>query len=99
MKKLWIDDVRPAPEGWIWAQTSTDAIDDLCNHHDIFEISFDHDLGADDTSMRVIEQIEHWAEIGVMEPFKWDIHSANPVGRKNIETALNRLFERKGWHK
>ena len=24
--KLWIDDVRPAPEGYIWARSTDDAI-------------------------------------------------------------------------
>lgn len=96
-RQLWIDDVRPAPEGWAWAKSSDKAIGILCDNHDIDEISFDHDLGGSDTSMNVINYIEIWAEKKLMGQFKWHIHSANPVGRKNIETALDRIFERHGW--
>jgi hypothetical protein len=26
MKNLWIDDIRVAPDGWMWAKTSQEAI-------------------------------------------------------------------------
>ena len=49
--KLWLDDVRPAPQGWTLARTAAEAIDLLkvaLNIGDeIEEISLDHDLGAD----------------------------------------------------
>lgn len=56
--KLWIDDIRPAPEGWIHLKTSQEVIDFLTevkekgNKLDI--ISFDHDLGGDDTTRPVV---------------------------------------------
>lgn len=45
--KLWLDDVRPAPDGWTWAQTAREAVD-LINSHgpEIEAVSLDHDLGA-----------------------------------------------------
>lgn len=43
--KLWLDDVRRAPEGWEWAKTVADAKRFL--EIDIVdECSLDHDLGA-----------------------------------------------------
>lgn len=49
--KLWLDDVRPAPEGWTRAYTAAEAIDLLkiaLNVGDeLDDISLDHDLGAD----------------------------------------------------
>jgi hypothetical protein len=86
--KLWIDDERPAPEGWLWVKTSFDAIEALL-HNDIEEISFDHDLGGHDTTMRVVEFIEERAYFKKMTRIKWNVHSANPAGRKNLEAALN----------
>ena len=44
MKKLWLDDVRPAPEGWEWARTVTEA-QRILTDHDVSECSLDHDLG------------------------------------------------------
>lgn len=86
--KLWIDDVRPAPGGWIWAKTSDAALQIFLNG-DISEISFDHDLGGDDTSMRVATLIEMRAFSGIAPPI-WHIHSANPVGRNNLKAALEK---------
>lgn len=85
--KLWIDDVRPAPRGWRRAKTSNEAIDMLCNY-DPTEISFDHDLGGNDTSMNIVNMIEKWSSEDRIGRFVWHIHSANPVGRKNLELAL-----------
>lgn len=47
---LWLDDVRPAPEGWHWATTARDAIAFLHaesrSGQKIEAVSLDHDLGA-----------------------------------------------------
>lgn len=105
--KLWIDDVRPAPEGWLWAKDSKmacqmlgleffarllDKIDDISiRDSELIEISFDHDLGGDDTTIPVVNLIEEIAAAGLKFGFKWHIHSANPVGRKNLELALKSI--------
>lgn len=46
--KIWHDDVRPAPESWLWARTNEEAVRLLCDHHPVEEISLDHDLGFHD---------------------------------------------------
>ncbi len=43
--KLWLDDCRPAPEGWTRAYNMAEA-QDLCEKNVIAEMSLDHDLGA-----------------------------------------------------
>lgn len=43
--KLWHDDVRPPPDGWIWARTNAQAQAILENDWPVTEISLDHDLG------------------------------------------------------
>lgn len=51
MSKLWHDDVRPAPEGWLWARTNQQARYHLLmapRDDPIEEISLDHDLGHHD---------------------------------------------------
>lgn len=85
--RLWIDDIRPAPPGWVWAKTSGQALLHL-SESAIEEISFDHDLGGDDTTMPVARMIEDGAHRGTISRLKWSIHSANPVGRANLKASL-----------
>ena len=56
--------------------------------HDIRTISFDHDLGEDDTTGPVALWIEKRAYLGVGHRIAWNIHSANPVGRQWLIRAL-----------
>lgn len=46
LMKLWHDDIRPAPEGWVWARTNDAAKEHLLTGK-VVEISMDHDLGLD----------------------------------------------------
>ena len=41
---LWLDDVRPAPKGWIWVKTVRDA-QELLSSGKVERASLDHDLG------------------------------------------------------
>lgn len=93
--KLWIDDVRnPPSDKWIWAKNSFDALRIIKdNWMGITFISFDHDLGGDDTSVRVADFIEEQAAMNAYRRFEWDIHSANPVGRKRLRQALEKADE------
>lgn len=43
---LWLDDVRPAPEGWVWCKTTREAREVLMSRF-VVEASLDHDLGMD----------------------------------------------------
>jgi hypothetical protein len=42
--KLWLDDERPAPEGWTWVKTLEEAKQQLVTGQ-VEEASLDHDLG------------------------------------------------------
>ena len=43
--KLWLDDKRPAPPGWVLAQSYEDAIHLIREHGpEITDVSLDHDL-------------------------------------------------------
>jgi len=45
MTKLWHDDCRPPPEGWVWVKTNDQAKAVLENGWPIVECSLDFDLG------------------------------------------------------
>ena len=89
---LWLDDVRPAPEGYdFWAFTAQQALDVLqtgCVGH----VSLDHDLGdSDETGYTVACWIEDAVGTQRIPSLTWQVHSSNPVGRKRIEQALRNL--------
>lgn len=89
--RLWIDDERPAPEGWKRAKTSVDAIVQLrlsiVYNRPFDEVSFDHDLGGDDTTRKVIMWM---CENDIPWPPIVRVHTANPVGREWLEGMINR---------
>jgi hypothetical protein len=93
--KLWLDDIRPAPLGWKWVKTSQDAINELKdNEFFISEISLDHDLGDEiyGTGYDVMHWIEeHCMMHGYTPPPTIKFHSANPVGIKNMQSALDSI--------
>ena len=61
--KLWIDDMRPAPEGYIWCKSTLNALHTIYhNADDIEEIALDHDAGEYATEggdfIKVLEELE-----------------------------------------
>jgi len=95
MKKLWVDDKRTPPDdSWIWAKTYDETIAHIKTGVDI--ISLDHDLGEEKTGYDIAKYIEEHVVLQDMLYPDIRIHSANPVGRKNIQATidfLNRYFE------
>jgi hypothetical protein len=90
--KLWVDDERKAPEGWLWAVNSQIAINLLSGEmgHRISEMSLDHDLGGDDTTRRIVL----WMCENEFWPAKIHVHTANPVGREWLEGMIERYKPR-----
>ncbi len=97
--KMYIDDIRdPKTNFDIIVRSSKEAIDFIEKYGCPDFISFDHDLGGDDTSMIFIKKmIELDLDLGNFIPvdFKWNVHSANPVGVENINGYLKSYFKSK----
>lgn len=87
--KLWVDDERPAPDGFVRAETSNNAILFLAvSANSGFywdEVSLDHDLGGDDTGMKVLD----WMIEYKVWPTELTIHTSNPPARKQMLAAAN----------
>ena len=96
MKKLYLDDIRiPQTEGW-----------DIVRNYDEFvfwirlngvpdEVSFDHDLGDNttETGYSAAKWLgQHCIEKDIPFP-KWNVHSANPVGKANIEAYIKNVIK------
>jgi hypothetical protein len=101
--KLWIDDVRPAPEGYIWLKTVNDTIRYIEIYGDYLDfdnnlvdcieiIDIDHDAGNYASyGGDYIKLLDWLEETGRNYPIH--IHSMNPVGIANMKA----IIERNGW--
>lgn len=90
--KLFIDDERNSPDNtWVVVRSSDQAMDYIKNNGWPEFISFDHDLGGDDTTIVFLKKlINIWDNNKIPE---YKVHSANPVGTKNIISFM------KSWKK
>ena len=101
--KLWIDDVRPAPEGYLWAKSvnqAIDIIDSLGLDDRYFDlpidlVDIDHDAGDFyNDGGDYIKFLDYCEECwGKDLPFDIRIHSMNPVGVANMRA----IIEKNGW--
>ena len=103
--KLWIDDVRPAPDGYVWCKTVNEAkliitcvsrmrdIECSDNLPVIDLIDMDHDAGENYAQYGgdYIRLLDWIEETGLNYPIR--IHSMNPVGRENMRA----IIRRNGW--
>ena len=94
--KLWIDDVRPAPKGYIWCKSVNQAKQVIraqeLIHEPIEILNIDHDAGdyAFDGG-DYIKLLDWLEEIDRNYPIR--IHSMNVVGRMNMEA----ICRKNGW--
>jgi len=51
-------------------------------------MSLDHDLGGDDTTMVFLKRLVNEVWDGKTNPPDYAIHSANPIGSKNIQSFM-----------
>ena len=103
--KLWIDDVRPAPEGYIWCKSLNEAkraievyegfvhANKENNYPDAYDkleyIDIDNDIG--NYTKDGMKLLDWLEETGRSYPIR--IHSQNPVGVEN----MRRIIQRNNW--
>ena len=94
--RLWIDDVRPAPYGYVPLHSVDEAVEFIiwceCTKQSIELIDIDHDAGdyASDGG-DYIKLLDWLEETGRNYPIH--IHSMNPVGVAN----MRHIIKRNGW--
>ena len=97
--KLWIDDVRLPPAGYIWLKSVGETTTFIINHEEDLDgnllielIDLDHDAGSYCCYGGDYINILNWLEeTGRNYPIH--IHSMNPVGVEN----MRRIIQRNGW--
>ncbi len=98
--RLYIDDIRnPKGEFDAVVRTSAIAIDWMTKNGCPDFISFDHDLGGDDTAMNVVKwMVEQDLDTNgnfIPKNFTFFVHSANPVGTSNLTGYLNAYLKQR----
>ena len=90
--KIYLDDEREAPEGWIRVRWPEEAIE-LLKTGKVTDLSLDHDLGDDvrDTGYDVVLWIEKAVAMGSFVPPRLAVHSANAPARAKMEAGLERI--------
>ena len=101
--KLWIDDTRPAPEGyvWCWCKSVQEAKDIILlfelyatvnEDYKVELIDLDHDAGDYANEGGDYIRLLDWLE-ETKRNYPIHIHSMNPVGVEN----MRRIIRRNGW--
>jgi len=91
--KIWLDDAREAPEGWLRAFWPDEVFSLLMNYK-VDVISLDHDLGNDErgTGYDVLLALElAVVENKLTKIPEVRIHTANGAARKRMEQALESI--------
>ena len=101
--KVYLDDERTPPEGWVLVRWPEEAIA-LLKTGEVTELSLDHDLGDDEhgTGYDVILWVEEAVVMRGFVPPYIKVHSANSSARIKMEWGIEAIqklavrFESKG---
>lgn len=91
--RVYLDDERQTPEGWIRVYWPEEAIE-LLSSGNVEEISLDHDLGDDErgTGYDVVLWIEEAVIMRGFIPPKMTVHSANSSARIKMEAGIESIY-------
>lgn len=90
--RVYLDDERPAPEGWVRAYWPEEVIA-LLEAGGVEEVSLDHDLGDDKkgTGYDVILWVEEAVAVRGFKPPRLSVHSANSSAREKMERGIQSI--------
>jgi hypothetical protein len=90
--KVYLDDERDTPDGWVRVYWPNEAIK-LLETGQVKEISLDHDLGDDErgTGYDVVLWIEEAVNTRNFDPPKICVHSANPSARQKMLLGIDAI--------
>lgn len=94
MFKIWLDDMREKPQGYKWARSVNEAkmlIEEAEAENEEILLDLDHDLGVYESDGGDGIYLLDWLiERGTLYPVL--LHTANPVGRMNMQRLLDRFW-------
>lgn len=94
--KVWLDDVRPAPEGWVWCKTPAEVIE-LLKAGGVELVSLDHDVNVfaaerEFTGMDVLLWVEEQVATQGLVPPEIRVHSANSPAHARMLKAVEAIL-------
>ena len=96
---LYLDDIRNPKDGrnWVIARTVEEAQEMVTENGCPKEVSLDHDLGEGLDGYAFVKWlVEKDLDDSIIPfDFKWNVHSANPVGAKNMDSMLSSYMNMK----
>lgn len=91
MKKLYLDDLRDIPKGFIAARSYKEFLHYINQNGLPDFISFDHDLGLEESGYDCAKWLVNYCLDHQKQLPDFVVHSQNPVGKQNIESLLNQF--------
>lgn len=90
--RVFLDDERVTPEGWVRVYWPEEAIS-LLESGQVEELSLDHDLGDDTrgTGYDVVLWVEEAVALRGFKPPKMFVHSANPSAREKMLAGIRSI--------
>jgi|SRR6188768_483282 len=90
--RIFLDDERPTPHGWVRAFWPQEVID-LLEAGGVTEVSLDHDLGNDErgTGYDVVLWVEEAVATRGFIPPKLAVHSANSSARAKMQQGIAKI--------
>lgn len=90
--KIWVDDIRPAPEGYVWLKSVNEFIDYIVEHglDNIAVFDFDHDAGSYASDGGDYIKCLDWLESVGASNIKVRIHSANWAGAARMKQIIKK---------
>ena len=91
--KVFLDDERTPPDGWMLVRWPEEAIE-LLKTGDVEAISLDHDLGDDTvgTGYDVVLWIEEQVAMNNLVPPIIQVHSANTSARSKMLAGIESIY-------
>ena len=90
--KVFLDDERTTPEGWVRVYWPGESIA-LLQTGQVTDISLDHDLGDDarGTGYDVVLWVEEAVQLHGFVPPRMTVHSANPAARLRMLAGIETI--------
>lgn len=95
--KIWVDDIRPIPDGYIGFKSTNSALRYIIkNVKDIELIDLDHDSGDFQSDggdyINIVRELERLTIVRNIDfsHIKFKFHSANPVGVQNMRNIIQK---------
>ena len=94
--KVFLDDERATPDGWVRTFWPEEVIALLKTGGQVTELSLDHDLGDDEhgTGYTVLLWLEEQVALHDMLPPLIRVHSANSSAKLKMEAAIEAINRR-----